>query len=72
MKSAAPLPPRALVLHTVHIVNIFAKLMTDWGIGNFAASGLDETSTYQMKEHCDHRAPFSVNKKIRPDRGMNK
>ena len=41
--------------------------MTDWEIGNFAASGLDETSTYQMKEHCDHCAPFGMNKKIRPD-----
>ena len=69
MKSAAPFP---LVhsLHTVHTVNIFAEFMTDWEIGNFAASGLDETSTYQMKEHCDHCAPFSMNKKIRPDRGM--
>ena len=63
-------PSPSCTLCTVHTVNIFAEFMTDWEIGNFAASGLDETSTYQMKEHCDHCAPFSMNKKIRPDRGM--
>ena len=67
MKSAAPLPPRALFAHCTYC-KFFAEFMTDWEIGNFAASGLDETSTYQMKEHCDHCALlFSMNKKIRPD-----
>ena len=54
--TAAPLPPRVLVAH-LHTVNIVAEFMTDWEIGNFAASGLDKTSTYQMREHCDlHRS----------------
>jgi len=52
---------------TQHIQSLMNSTRDFYIFKDVAIDPAKSIPSYMMKEHCDHCAPFSMNKKIRPD-----